>query len=78
MTGNTGILAALLRRKRLLLLSGIATAFVAFAVSRILPLSYLSEGNLVVENPPSSDQSQPSPTAIDNVSTQVACFNPKD
>ena len=36
-----GILTVLLRRKRLLLMSGITTACFAFAVSRILPLPVL-------------------------------------
>jgi polysaccharide biosynthesis transport protein len=74
---ETGILLILLRQKRLLLASGIVMACFGFAVSRTLPLSYLSQGNLVVENPPSISQNQTSPTAIDNVSTQVDVLQSK-
>ena len=45
-----GILPILLRRKRLLLLSGVTFAIVAFGSSRILPLQYASEGSLIIDN----------------------------
>jgi succinoglycan biosynthesis transport protein ExoP len=39
-----------LRRKRLLLISGLVTACLAFAVSKMLPLRYIGEGGMVVDN----------------------------
>ena len=65
-----GILTVLLRRKRLLLMSGITTACFAFAVSRILPPQYSSEGNLIVENHTSASSDAPqSPSVLTGVLT---------
>lgn len=50
MTTSSGILPILLRRKRLLLLSGVATACLGFAGSRVLPLQYASEGSIIIDN----------------------------
>ncbi|MBV8359650.1 MAG: AAA family ATPase [Deltaproteobacteria bacterium] len=46
----TAVALALLRRKRLLLISGLAGASLAFAVSRVLPVEYSSEGSVIIEN----------------------------
>ena len=65
-----GILTILLRRKRLLLMSGITSACLAFAVSRILPLQYSSEGNLIIENHTSASSDTPeSPSVLTGVLT---------
>ena len=73
-----GILAILLRRKRLLLMSGITTACLAFAVSRILPLRYSSEGNLIIENHASTSSDAPeSPSVLTGVLTQVDVLQSK-
>ena len=49
-TATIGILPVLLRRKRLLMLSGIIMAAIGFTVSRILPLQYASEGSIIIDN----------------------------
>ena len=72
------ILTVLLRRKRLLLMSGITTACFAFAVSRILPLQYSSEGSLIVENHASAFSDAPeSPSVLSGVLTQVDVLQSK-
>lgn len=45
-----GLLPILLRRKRLIIVSGMVCAAVAFTGSRILPLQYASEGSLIIDN----------------------------
>ena len=73
-----GIMTVLLRRKRLLLMSGITTACFTFAVSRILPLQYSSEGNLIVENHTSASSDAPeSPSVLTGVLTQVDVLQSK-
>jgi len=63
------IVPALLRRKALILISGMLTALLAFGVSRVLPLQYVSEGNLIIEHPSSDDPK--SPTVLNSILTQV-------
>jgi succinoglycan biosynthesis transport protein ExoP len=73
-----GILTILLRRKRLLLMSGITTACLAFAVSRILPPQYSSEGNLIIENHASASSDAPvGPSVLTGVLTQVDVLQSK-
>ncbi len=77
-TSYPSILTVLLRRKRLLLMSGITTACFAFAVSRILPPQYSSEGNLIVENHTSASSDAPeSPSVLTSVLTQVDVLQSK-
>jgi succinoglycan biosynthesis transport protein ExoP len=72
------ILPILLRRKRVLALSGLAVACLAFSISRILPLKYTSEGNLIVENHASaSPDDTANPTVINGVLTQVDVLQSK-
>ena len=70
---QVAILQVLLRRKRILLLSGIATACVAFVVSRTFPLQYYGEGNLIIESrtTPGDNPAGASPSLLNDVSTQV-------
>jgi succinoglycan biosynthesis transport protein ExoP len=76
--GYPGILAILLRRKRLLLISGTTTACLAFAVSRTLPSQYSSEGDLIIENHASASSDAPaSPSVLTGVSTQVDVLQSK-
>jgi uncharacterized protein involved in exopolysaccharide biosynthesis len=67
---QVAILRVLLRWKRILLLSGIATACVAFVVSRTFPLQYYGEGNLIIESR-TTPGDNPSPSLLNDVSTQV-------
>jgi len=71
------ILGLLLRRKRLLLLSGVATAVFGFGVSKVLPRSYGTEGSLIVENRTTANDGPASPTALSNVLTQVDVLQTK-
>ena len=68
---GSNAVALLLRRKRLLLLSGVVTAGLGFAVSKVLPQAYVGEGSLIVENRPNPSEGQQSPSAVSNVLTQV-------
>ena len=73
-----GIIAILLRRKRLLLISGTTTACLAFAVSRTLPSQYSSEGDLIIENHASaSSDATASPSVLTGVLTQVDVLQSK-
>ena len=64
------ILRILLRKKRLLLISGITAACLAFAVSRTLPRTYSSEGNLIIENHASASSDAPmSPSVLTGILT---------
>jgi polysaccharide biosynthesis transport protein len=73
-----GIIAILLRRKRLLLISGATTACLAFAVSRTLPSQYSSEGDLIIENHASaSSDATASPSVLTGVLTQVDVLQSK-
>jgi succinoglycan biosynthesis transport protein ExoP len=72
----SSILPILLRRKRHILLSGIATACVAFATVRVLPLRYASEGNLIIEHPSGEDAKNP--TVLTSVLTQVDVLQSKE
>ncbi len=65
----SSIFPILLRRKKQLLISGLATACVAFAVARVVPLRYASEGSLIIEHPSADDAK--SPTVLNGVLTQV-------
>jgi polysaccharide biosynthesis transport protein len=67
----TGLLPALLRSKRLILVSGLLTACLAFAIARFLPLQYASEGNLIVEHPASAATDPKSPSVLNGILTQV-------
>jgi capsular exopolysaccharide synthesis family protein len=72
------ILPILLRRKRFLLISGVATACLAFAVSRTLPPQYSSEGDLIIESHASVSSDAPvSPSVLTGVSTQVDVLQSK-
>jgi polysaccharide biosynthesis transport protein len=67
-TAAIGILAVLLRRKRLLMLSGIIMAAIGFTGSRILPLQYASEGSIIIDNrSTSSNESASSQTVLTEV-----------
>src|SRR5690349_5818047 len=73
------ILPVLLRRKWLLLLSGMIVACFAFAVSRMLPLYYASEGILIVESHASaSGDDMAGPTVVKDVSTQMDILRSKE
>lgn len=73
-----GVMSILLRRKRFILTTGVIMAILAFAMSRVLPLDYSSEGSLIVENRPSANgEGDTSPTAISNVLTQVDVLQSK-
>lgn len=62
-----GLMPLLLRRKRLLLFSGIITAALAFGASRILPLEYTSEGALIVSREPTSHSESSGPSILTEV-----------
>lgn len=70
MTSTTVTLAEfwplLLRRKRFLLLSGVATALVGFGASQIVPQAHTSEAGIVVETRPPGSQIVP-PVEVDNI-----------
>ncbi len=73
----TGILPTLLRRKKLLLMCGMVTACIAFAVSLILPLQYSSEGSLILESRVNPADGGNSPSVLNNVLTQVDVLQSK-
>jgi capsular exopolysaccharide synthesis family protein len=52
-------------------LSGVVTAGLGFSISKILPQAYIGEGSLIVENRPTPNEGQQSPSAVSNVLTQV-------
>jgi capsular exopolysaccharide synthesis family protein len=74
---SLGILTILSHRKRLVLISGLLTACVAFAVGRMLPLQYSSEGRLIIENRAAPGDSPASPTVVNGVLTQVDVLQSK-
>lgn len=69
------VLPILMRRKRRMLLSGLAVACFAFGITRMLPLRYASEGNLIIEHPSADDGK--SPTVLNSVLTQVDVLQSK-
>lgn len=73
-----GILPLVLRRRRFILISGLTAACLAFAVSRILPLQYNSEGILIIENhAPAAGDDTAGPTVVSGVSTQIDVLQSK-
>ena len=73
---KTSIFQILLRRKRLLLLSGVATAAIAFGVSRTLPLQWSSEGSLIVDNR-ATPADPAAPSVLNGVLTQIDVLQSK-
>lgn len=64
------LVSLLLRRKRLIFLSGVLTSAIAVGISHMLPLTFTSEGQVVVEAATMAEGT-PSPTMISDVATQV-------
>jgi uncharacterized protein involved in exopolysaccharide biosynthesis len=70
-------LPILFRRKRLILASGLATACIGFAIAKMLPLQYASEGSLIVEHRASTVNDPQSPTVLNGILTQVDVLKSK-
>ena len=68
-------LPIVLRRKKLIIASGLVTACLAFGVTRLLPLRYVSEGSLIIEH--SSGEDAKSPTVLNSVLTQADVLQSK-
>lgn len=64
-------LRLLLRRKKLIVLSGVVTACVALAIAQVLPPQYSSEGSLIVETRSSGESSSTPGTVLSGVLTQM-------
>jgi len=71
LTDVAGFLPVLLRSKWQILISGLLTACLAFAITRILPVRYMSEGSLIVEHPSSAGTDSKSPTVLNGIATQA-------
>jgi uncharacterized protein involved in exopolysaccharide biosynthesis len=61
----------LLRSKWQILICGLLTACLAFGVTRMLPVRYMSEGSLIVEHPSSAGPDAKNPTVLNGVATQA-------
>src|SRR5690349_25122416 len=66
-----GFLPALRRAKWQILLCGLLTACLAFGVTRILPVRYMSEGSLIIEHPATAGTDPKSPTVLNSIFTQA-------
>ena len=67
----SGFLPVLLRSKWQILGIGLVTACLAFGVAQIVPLQFVSEGNLIVEHPSSAGIDAKSPSILNGILTQV-------
>jgi uncharacterized protein involved in exopolysaccharide biosynthesis len=65
-----GVLHMLLRRKRLVIVSGLVGGCLAFAAGRTFPLQYTSEGNLIFQNAANAPDGAGAPAGA-GVSTQL-------
>jgi succinoglycan biosynthesis transport protein ExoP len=63
------ILPLLLRRKRTILLSGVAMACLAFGASKMLPLQYTAEANLQIDSKPAGSSDSSSSPVLTEVDT---------